>query len=282
MKPISLTQLDEDGRQLAARAAELCRRAAYDVAASDFLTPREQRIFQAAAVQAGGSDRLVFWGGAVGAERRMALLLPDWLRDEMPPGDPFSEARGAFLRTLNENGVVELSSLLVPLTLRVSAYKALTHRDWLGSLMALGIERHVLGDIAVLDEHCAIGFFAARIAPFVKESFTRAGADAVTVEDAAPAADFEIPRTYLRVEGTVASPRLDGVVHALTGLSRAEAALLVTRGEAELNYFPETKPDAAVEDGDVLSVRGWGKYRIDSVNAVTRRGRNRVVARKYT
>ena len=48
------------------------------------------------------------------------------------------------------------------------------------------------------------------------------------------------------------------------------------------NVAVPVAPDAAVEDGDVLSVRGWGKYRIDSVNAVTRRGRNRVVARKYT
>jgi len=49
----------------------------------------------------------------------------------------------------------------------------------------------------------------------------------------------------------------------------------------ELNYFPEENADAPVSDGDTLSIRGYGKYIIDSACGVTRRGRNRLSARKY-
>ena len=106
-------------------------------------------------------------------------------------------------------------------------------------------------------------------------------ADTVRAEATELPPTFEIVRAYERVEGTVASPRLDGVVHALTSLSRADSAALVRSGAVERNYFSEMRPDCVVEDGDVLTLRGFGKYLIDSTNAVTRRGRNRLIARKY-
>ncbi len=281
MKPIALTSLDEAGRRLAARAADMARRNAYDIIASDFLTPREQRIFACAAAAEGEADRLFFAGGALGAERRCAVFVPDWMRGDVPAGDPFCEEREAFLFEQAKTGTLDLAAVVTPLTMSVSAYHTLTHRDWLGALLALGIERHVLGDLAVLDGQTAIGFFCTRIAPFIEKSFTRAGADAVRVARRETDWDFVIPRAYERMEITVASPRLDGVVHALTGISRAEAAAAVARGEAEVNYFVETRPDVQLEEGDILSVRGWGKCRVDSTHAVTRRGRNRVLVRKY-
>ncbi len=252
MKPIALTSLDEAGKRLAARAADMARRDAYDILSSDFLTPREQRIFACAAAAEGEADRLFFAGGALGAERRCAVFVPDWMRGDVPTGDPFCEGREAFLLEQAKTGTVDLAAVVTPLTMSVSAYHTLTHRDWLGALLALGIERHVLGDLAVLDGQTAIGFFCTRIVPFIEESFTRAGADAVRVERREPDWDLVIPRAYERLEITVASPRLDGVVHALTGLSRAEAAAAVARGEAEVNYFVETRPDVQLEEGDIL------------------------------
>ena len=281
MKNIPIHNLDEAGRRLMARAADLCRREAYDVTFSDFLTPREQRIFYAAAAREGHADRLFFWGGAPGAERRCAVLVPDWLLSEVPLADPFSEERGQYLASLAENEVIDLRAAVQAVTLTGSAYGNLSHRDWLGAVLALGLERHVLGDIAVLDEHSAVAFFTARIAPYIEENLLRAGNDSVRAAVYETPAGFEIPRRFERIEISVASPRLDGVVRALTGLSRADAAALVKAADVELNYFPEENADAPVEDGDTLSIRGWGKYIIDSACGVTRRGRNRLTARKY-
>lgn len=281
MKNITIHNLDDSGRRIFARAAEMTRRDVYDAAFSAFLTPREQRIFCAGCASEGGADRLFFWGGAPGAERRCAVLVPDWLLSDVPQADTFSEEREQYLASLAENGVIDLHGAAAPVFLTGTAYGSLTHRDWLGAILALGLERHVLGDIAVLDEHRAVAFFSAQIAPFVAENLVRAGNDSVRAEAGELPAGFEIPRHFERMEISVASPRLDGVVRALTGLSRADAAALVKAADVELNYFPEENADAPVEDGDTLSIRGYGKYIIDFACGVTRRGRNRLSARKY-
>lgn len=281
MKFISDKYLDDGSRRLMARAAELVRREAYDTAFSDFLTPREQRLFYAACAAEGQADRLFFYGGAPGAERRIAVLVPEWLLSDVPTADPFGEVREQYLSSLIENETIDTSSALAAVSLTGSDYGSLTHRDWLGAILALGIERHVLGDIAVFDEHRAFVFLKPSMVPFVTENLTHAGSDTVRAAAVTLPDGFEIPRSFERIEASVASPRLDGVVRALTNLSRSDAASLVLAGDVELNYFPEEKTDAPVEDGDTLSIRGYGKYIIDSANTVTRRGRNRLVARKY-
>ena len=281
MKPIPIHNLDEGSRRLMARAAEMVTRDAYDVSFSDFLTPREQRLFHYAAASEGHGDRLFFWGGAAGAERRCAVFVPEWLLSDVPLCDPFASERENYLAGLAEQGVIDLSPAVTAVSLTGTEYGSLSHRDWLGSVLALGLERHVLGDIAVLDEHRAVAFFTARIAPFITDNLSRAGSDTVRAKIYDLPAGFEIPRHFERVEFSVASPRLVAIVKALTGLSRADANALVKAADVELNYFPEENADAPVEDGDTLSIRGYGKYIIDSACGVTRRGRNRLSARKY-
>ena len=282
MKHIPMQSLDDGSRRFMARAAETVRRTAYDTSFSDFLTPREQRLYYAAADAEGQADRLFFYGGARAAERRCAVLVPEWLIGDAPDADPFGMEREAHLISLGENGVIDLSPSAVPVSLLGSGYASLTHRDWLGSILALGLERTVVGDIAVLDERSAVVFVKPKIAAFITDSLTHAGSDTVHAAPTVLDAGFEIPRSFERMEMTVASPRLDGVVRALTGLSRADAAELVRTAAVELNYFTEENTDAPVDDGDILSIRGYGKFIVDSTNAVTRRGRNRLIARKYT
>lgn len=281
MKPIPIHNLDDGSRRLMARAAEMATRDAYDVSFSDFLTPREQRLFHYAAASEGHGDRLFFWGGAAGAERRCAVFVPEWLLSDVPLCDPFAPEREIYLAGLAEQGVIDLSPAVSAVSLTGTEYGSLSHRDWLGSVLALGLERHVLGDIAVLDEHRAVAFFTARIAPFIADNLSRAGNDTVRAKICELPAGFEIPRHFARMEFSVASPRLDAIVKALTNLSRADANALVKAADVELNYFPEENADAPVEDGDILSIRGYGKYIIDSACGVTRRGRNRLSARKY-
>jgi RNA-binding protein YlmH len=199
----------------------------------------------------------------------------------VPVGDPCDESREQYVASLIENETIDISGAIAAVSLNGSDYGSLTHRDWLGAILALGLERHVLGDIAVLDEHRAVVFVKPAIVPFIADTLHHAGSDTVRASAITLPDGFEIPRSFERMEASVASPRLDGVVRALTNLSRSDAASLVLAGDVELNYFPEEKTDAPVEDGDILSIRGYGKYIIDSANTVTRRGRNRLVARKY-
>ena len=101
------------------------------------------------------------------------------------------------------------------------------------------------------------------------------------IADVVPAPETEIPRKYETVSVTAATPRIDGVVRALTNLSREDAADLVRAGMVERNYNPVLDVDRQIQPGDVLTIRGYGKYRVDKTDEETKRGRRRILCRKY-
>lgn len=275
--------LSQEERLLVSRATELSERPSDTAVASSFLTPREQRLVFEALEKAGRAEGAFFWGGYVGAVRRKAVFLPQWILDgEICRHPLFSEERERFFLSLLEGfGLHSLiDDLIFPLKLSGSGYAQLSHRDWLGSLMALGIKRNVMGDIITSDA-CATVFFENVAANYVLLEMKSAGRDRIRCERCAADADFCAVQKFEHISTTVASPRLDGVLKALLKISRVQAAELVSKGSCEINYFEECEPDTPVLAGDILSVRGFGKYIIDKAEDETRKGRIRVLARKY-
>ncbi|MBQ8915438.1 MAG: hypothetical protein IJ046_04585 [Clostridia bacterium] len=273
-------EMTDAERRLALRARELFERSDDVMTYSDYLTPREQRIVFDELRGDGG--RLLFFGGCMGCERRRAVFLPLWLCAEGTDAPLFSKEREEhFLASLSSFGMEEeLALLFSPLKISGSGYRELSHRDFLGSLTGLGIKRSVLGDIIVKGNHATV-FCDERTVDFIISELSRAGRDKVRCERAKvdPWDFFE--RSFQEITQTVASPRLDGIVRALLSVSRDEAAAMVSRGECEINYQIEKEPDRTVEKGDIVTVRGRGKFIIDSAEDTTRRGRIRVQARKY-
>lgn len=155
-----------------------------------------------------------------------------------------------------------------------------THRDYLGSLMALGLKRSVIGDICVFDD-CAVVFCEETAAEYIKAELKSAGRERLKCEAFKAEADFSPVIRYEEICTTVASMRLDGVVRALCNISRDEAAGLVTRGMVEVNYFVKKETDLQLKAKDIVSVRGYGKFVIDGDGGATRRQRLRLYARKY-
>ena len=139
----------------------------------------------------------------------------------------------------------------------------------------------MIGDIAPIDEYTAYVFVDCRVAGFLLDTELRVASDRVKVTRAALPADYRIERKFKPIADTVASPRLDGVVAALCNLSREAAKEKIVAGEVEHNYEIAARPDAAVAAGDALSVRGVGKFEVESVSDPTRKGRFRLIARKY-
>lgn len=275
----------DEERLLLARAAELSQRSERgEVSATSFLTPRQQRLIYDAQTRSGASDSLFLWGGFKGAERRVAIFLPPWITDGCAaPVGAFSQAREEhFVSLLASCGYEEyLNEFTVPVCLSGSGYASLGHRDWLGSLTALGIKREVLGDIAVESDISAYVFAKPEAAAFIVKEMKSAGRDRVKAEFAPEGVQICPRRSFEKLVSSVASPRLDGVVRALCGVSREAAAEIVNGGAAELNYLPVQDADRRVCAGDVLSVRGYGKFIIDRCEDETRRGRIRLEARKY-
>lgn len=283
---ISRQSLSDDEKILASRARELAGRAGYSVVMSDFLSPREQIIFYDAAASAGCASSCFFYGGCVLAERRCAVIIPEWMNTcdmKTDAGSIFAPENESFICSLIESGADsgEISGGIKLIRLHGSGYAELTHRDWLGSVLALGIKRDVIGDISVFSGSEAALFASAKIADFIAESLTHVGRDTIKAEIDASGSLLEIPRTFRHYETIVQSLRLDGVVKSLTNLSRSDAADLVRSGKVDLNYFTETNIDAEIEPGDIISVHGYGKYIIDRVEGHTKSGKLKLKSRKY-
>ncbi len=194
-------------------------------------------------------DGLLLTGGAPECERRIAFFLPAYMEPEsLDPGEHIS-------------------------AVRIEAHFGTPgHRDYLGAVLGLGIRREALGDIRIFGETAYV-FCLPAVQPLILNELEKAGRTGVTVS---PCALADVPAPVIRVRTrscTVKSLRLDAVAGQMFGLSRTSAAELVRMGTAKLNDLPCEKADAAVEEGDVVSLRGYGKARIRTVGAHSKKDR---------
>lgn len=266
------------------QSLEKMREAEYAAACTDFLTPAERAEVYAELVRCGGAENCFFWGGCVGCERCAAVFLPEWY---LPKGAPAHklpldvERTAAFAKFLTENPHIAAELPLCALRVKGSGFKSLSHRDFMGGILSLGVDRSVIGDIAVVSECEALVFVCERIKNYLLDSLCKIGRDGVKTEEITLSPDFVLPRAYETFEALVASPRLDSVVKAVTGKSRETAAEMVREGLAELNYRQNDNVSAEVREGDILSVRGYGKFLIGEAAGQTKSGRLRLKVRKY-
>jgi RNA-binding protein YlmH len=151
----------------------------------------------------------------------------------------------------------------------------------MGGILSLGIERSVVGDIAVISESEAIVFVLDKIAPYIDAELTKIGRDRVKTEIFTPSPEFVIPRKFENMAIVVSSPRIDGIVKAITGKSREASADMVRAGLVELSYESVDDVSTQVHAGDILTVRGYGKYVIGDIVGETKSGRLRLTCKKY-
>lgn len=255
-----------------ARITELAERAEqYREGCSAFLTPKEQIIASGILASKKFDCVTFFYGGFDGSERNRLFAIPEYMAPE-------GELNAKNIRAELADTV---SQAVVAVKVQGSGYKKLTHRDYLGSLLGLGIERGVVGDIAVLDEYSAVIFCDGKIAEYILLELKKIGSDTVKTQKFEIFDGFSVKREFQSISDTVASARFDCVVSALCGLSREKAQGVIRIGEAELDYFTEDRPDRAVSEGSIISVRGYGKFVIVSLSEQTKKGRLRLLANKY-
>ncbi len=160
---------------------------------------------------------------------------------------------------------------ITPVSFTYSKNYSLAHRDFLGSVMALGIARECVGDILAGDGY-AVMFLKKEIADFVVSQISKIGSVGVDVKKGVtsrlPDADTE-----KRFTSTVSSLRLDCVVSAVYSLSRNKSSELIEAGLVSLDGMAVTKLTAAVSSGQKLCLKGKGRVRIGSVTDKSRKGR---------
>lgn len=197
------------------------------------------------------------WGGYENAERQMVAFHPDALA--FPWEYP-----------------------IVCLLIRPRSEKfaeALTHRDYLGALLNLGTERSVIGDILVQDKQ-AWFFCQEKMSGFFIENLIRVRHTDVDVSLVTEALKIPAPRTET-VHGTCSSVRLDALIALAYQASRSSMVSFIEKGLVFVNGRMITSNGYEPKEGDIISVRGKGRFVFEGVSRQTKKGRLSVSIQRY-
>lgn len=194
-----------------------------------------------------------FFGGFENAERKILCCMPEWCDNPAFP--------------------------IVAVTYLYNSNYKLSHRDFLGALMSVGITRDSVGDILVEDGRAVI-FLKEKIAPFVLTQIEKVGKVSVTgsIGFAKP-----LPEAgeLIQCTVTVSSLRLDCIVSAVLGISRSAAVELIENSKISVNSLPTEKITKILSENDTFTIRGKGKFFIISASEHTKKGRVILNYNKY-
>ena len=194
-----------------------------------------------------------FYGGYDDAQRVILGCFPDWADD--------------------------ISFPITAISFSFRKADVLKHKDFLGSLMALGIKREAVGDILV-ESGRAIAFLSDDIADYVLNEVNKIGRTGVELcvgykEPLPNAAQLK------EFSETVSSLRLDCVVAALAGVSRNEAEQKIKDGFVSVNSVTVQKLTKTIGDGDIVTVRSSGKFIVSSTTERSKKDRVILKYKKY-
>lgn len=158
-------------------------------------------------------------------------------------------------------------------------FDSLGHRDILGSLMSLGMDRALIGDIVVNQGEAHV-FALPSSAKRIATELVEAGGATLDVEILE-----EIPQLSVAegvaVRGTVASLRLDAVLDLALRISRGRATELILSGRVLVDHIQELRPDRKLSEGAVVSIRGVGRVKLVEIGGQTKKDRTSVTLQRY-
>ena len=156
----------------------------------------------------------------------------------------------------------------------------LSHRDFLGCLMSHQIKRDMIGDITVKEGICAI-FAIDSVYNYIIDNMSKVGSVGVELFKEMTDFDFDIENNYETIKGSVSSLRLDSVISIAIKLSRSRATELIKGIGVNVNYIFTRDPSQLINENDVFSIQGYGKYIFSEVSGNTKKGRLFIEVKKY-
>lgn len=218
---------------------------------TSFLNEQEQ-FFAQKLLTARGDVYFRFFGGAEVCTRKMLLVSAYEEEEEFP---------------------------IYPLSFSFRKIDKPEHRDFLGAFMGLGLKREMIGDIFV-EEGYAAAFCTKTARDLILDCITAVGRTGVSVSEGllrpVPGQKFE------DVSLIVASMRADCLVSGITGLSREKSADFIRSGYFLLNYSECQNVSKNISQGDILTLRGYGKFIVSEEAVQTKKGRLRIILKKYS
>ncbi|WP_042356317.1 RNA-binding protein [Bacillus rubiinfantis] len=219
---------------------------------SDFLDPREQHILKTI-IGEHGEIKYSFFGGTLGVERKRALLYPDYFK---PAEEDFQ---------------ITLFDIMYP-----QKFATIEHRQVLGTLMSLGLKRGKFGDI-LLDGSRVQFFSATEISSFIQSHIDSIGHAGVKLVDKPFEFALPVKESWKEITITVSSLRLDAVISSVFHLSRQKSLALIQQGIVKLNWTTIANPAFTCEEGDIISVRGFGRIKISQIEGQTKKEKWRII-----
>ncbi|MGZ9585081.1 YlmH family RNA-binding protein [Paenibacillus marinisediminis] len=248
-----------DERAFAERAMEWVQRAAdrHEIRITGFLDPRQISILQSL-VNRNPDVHVRFDGGWADAERKRACIAPDYV---------YLEAESMGLQVLAVHSADQ-------------KWLELEHGDFMGAVLGLGIKREKIGDIHVHDHGCHI-VVTEDIASFLDTHLRQVHRVSV-MTDVIPITELQPVHTELKeVQLFVASMRLDGIASDMFRLSRTKIVVPIRAGRCKVNWKTVEDPAELLKSGDVVSLKGFGRFKVMEVTGISKSGRIRVTAGIY-
>ncbi|EXJ22850.1 hypothetical protein, contains S4-like RNA binding domain protein [Alkalibacterium sp. AK22] len=216
-----------------------------------FLDPREQFIVKSIAGQH-DEVKINSYGGYEAAERSRLYLSPAYFEPEQNDFE------------------IKIAEIRYP-----KKFAELSHGKILGTLMGAGVERSTIGDIVSDGERWQ--FFAeASIMDFLTASVTKIGNVSIQLEEC-PYTAIILPKdTWEERHEIVSSLRLDVVLAGVFNISRQRSKELISAGKVKVNWHETERPDMPLGVHDVVSIRGYGRVRLQNIEGKTKKEKIRL------
>ncbi len=274
---------------------DLCKKRLFDLSRqanrkgivlfSDFLNLSEQNIYRQC--QSQFETKTETYGGVPYAERQIVAFIPDalsYVQECMETEDvaKTARARNGGAEHVYSSGSLIPSYPIAALKIEPNCPKfadKLEHRDILGAVMQLGVDRCKLGDILIKEEDyyllCLKG-----MAAYFRENITQIRHTAVTLREV-PTEGLSVSQNLTEKVGIVTSGRLDAVLACVYKLSRSQAQTLIRAEKVFIDGGCVQNTSALVREGDVVSVRGYGRFIYDCEYGETNKGRLKIKYKLY-
>ncbi|WP_010270091.1 YlmH family RNA-binding protein [Paenibacillus senegalensis] len=228
----------------------------HEVRLTDFLDPRQAYVVSTL-VNRTTQVKLHLSGGSDEAERKRAWIAPDYLH---PAETDFSMCVLAV--DAGEEG------------------RALDHGDYMGAVLGLGLKRDKIGDIHVQESGCHY-VIAQEVGDYLNLHLRQVHRIHVHTE-LLPLSELKPTTSKLEeMSFTVASLRLDALVGDVFKMSRAKALQPIKAGHCKVNWKEEPDPSTLLETGDLVSLKGYGRFKVMETEGMTKKGRIRIKIGRY-
>lgn len=253
--------MDEDGVLLSFADDRLSKCLSdYTITSTAFLDVRQQSLVLSEFSNSSGEANVLLFGGFSSAERAVALFVPYYINVA-----DFEDLSAYFLENPDDNPISVLRAYK-------DSFSSAGHRDYLGSLMGLGIKRETVGDIIVTDFGADIMVLKS-VADFLKNEFKSAGKASLKIEEIS-FKDICLPKINISQKVVnVSSMRIDNIISSCYNLSRTESAEAVLSGSVFVNSVQIQKCDKKVKVGDKIVFRSRGKIILNEITGTSKKGR---------